>query len=114
MRKLKDILITWDGLWSIPVAGALLAIVTYILIQFDPTADVFGLGLLQDVFSASFKLIVANTVAQVGVVINVVLFFGYSVSQLKEDFYHISPCQRLYILLCVFGVYVLAFALMQP
>ena len=114
MKKIARILITWDGIWSIPLACVLLAAATYVLLLIDPTADVFGVGLFQDVFVSTFKLIVANTVAQVGIVINVMLFLGYRLSQLKEDFHYISPCKRLYIALAFFCLYVLAFAVMQP
>lgn len=114
MQKLRNILITWDGLWSIPLAGVLLMYVSGLLIEINPAADVIGIGMIQDVFTAAFRLIIANTVAQVGLAINAFLFFGFTTKQVKQWWILLNSTTRLKLLLALYVAYIIAFAVMLP
>jgi hypothetical protein len=114
LKKLKNVMITWDGLWSIPLAAMLLMYVSGVLIELNPTADVIGIGLFQDVFIAAFRMLIANTFAQVGIAINAFLFFGFTVKELKQWFSSLTNYTKVWLVLGLYACYLLAFALMLP
>jgi hypothetical protein len=114
-KRILNWLITWDGLWSIPLAAVALMYVSGLLIEINPNADVIGIGMIQDVFTAAFRLLIANTMAQVGLAINMFLFFGFTVKQFKQWWHtSLSGSHRLKLVLALYVAYILAFALMLP
>jgi hypothetical protein len=114
IKIIRNILITWDGLWSIPVAAMLLMYVSGLLIELNPNADVIGIGLFQDVFIAAFRTLIANSFAQVGIAINAFLFFGFTVKEFKQWFSSLKDYTKVLLVLGLYACYLLAFALMLP
>jgi len=89
-KKFKSLLITWDAIWSIPAAGVMLLCMTLVARWLNPLEDLWGMNQVQDIFVAAFKLMVGNLLAQIGLAINLFLFFGYSLTQFKTDFNYLS------------------------
>jgi hypothetical protein len=114
LKRIKNILITWDGLWSIPVAGVILMLVSGLLLELNPTADVIGIGMVQDVFTAAFRVVVGNMFAQVGLAINVFLFFGLTVKEFKLFFDIQKTWVKFSLIVGLYACYLLAFVLALP
>ena len=113
-KKLKRILIIWDAIWSVPLAAVLLFLATVISLWLNPQADLWGLNQVQDVFVSCFKLVIGSFAAQLGIAINLFLFFGYTISQFKNDFNNLQSWQKFFAVVACYLCYLLAFAVLQP
>ena len=113
-KRIKNILITWDAIWSIPLTGILLLASTMLAYWINPQADLWGLNQVQDIFVSTFKLVIGSFLAQCGLAINLFLFFGYRISQFKNDFNNLQSWQKLSAVVACYLCYLLAFALLQP
>ncbi len=114
LMKIRNFLITWDGLWAIPASIIMLVFVTGLLLDINPNADVIGIGVLQDVFTAAFRTVIANTMAQIGVAINIFAFFGLTMSEFKLSFNKLTPWQKVFLVGAFHCAYLLAFVLAIP
>jgi hypothetical protein len=114
LNKAMKLLITWDALWSVPVVGFLLFYATGKIHEIAPETDLWGLNQMQDIMVSAFKMMVGNFVAQVGLAINVFLFFGYKLSSFKKDFNNLQTCQKVFAVVACYLCYLLVFAALQP
>ena len=113
MKRLKNILITWEGMITIPVIVFMMVIVAGFVQSFSSNIVIFPEQYFQEIMYKTSVLVMGSTFVQIGIVINLMLFFGFKNSDLKQWFTQLSDTQKLWVVVCFYALYYLVFALVR-
>ena len=118
LTKLKAFLLRWDGFWSVPLAVVLFLLVLYAgEAAFGQGFGGYSPGFIHAILYAALVLVVLNTVAQLGLKLNIPTLWNYFAEDIEvegakladtlftKDFYNLTAWQRVAIYLFVYFLY---------
>jgi hypothetical protein len=111
MKNITKILTTWEGIYAIPLVTLFLIFCAGLMQKLNPFIGIFPEQYLQEIVYKITALIIGSNIVQIGIYINVMLFFNIKISDLKFWFTQLTPWQKLLIVVSSYALYYIVYAL---
>lgn len=110
LKKIKQFLIMWDGVWSVPVAIFIfLAVGQAIVSWFGPEAGMMLPVYMQRLFYAALCMVIANFVVLFGLYMNFRGWFNWYDTSITQTFTELPAKTKIILFLVMYGFYFLGF-----